>query len=278
MSGGARPGVLPSCSPRWRCAALVVPSATPAAAAAAVPVTVTFNAGADQPFTVPSGVTQLTVTATGAAGQNGPSGGTGGNGATVTGTVTVPPSTTTLYVNVGTGGAQRRIGDYGRCGGGSSDVRTCSSAGPGCTLTGVPGTDPRLIVAGGGGGGGSGVPTNFLNPEATGGDAGITGVRRQQNEQRPGRRRRNPDSGGAGGAVCPGSGGTSGTPGTGGAGGNGGGNFGAGGGGGGWFGGGGGGGCNRLSFPPAFGPGGGGGASNRVPTGGTSAPAAGWPR
>ncbi|MFE6128893.1 hypothetical protein ACFQ6Q_11570 [Streptomyces sp. NPDC056437] len=44
-------------------AALVVPSATPAAAA---PVTVTFNAGANQPFTVPSGVTQLTVTATGA--------------------------------------------------------------------------------------------------------------------------------------------------------------------------------------------------------------------
>lgn len=83
-------------------AALVVPTATPAAAA--VPVTVTFNAGANQPFTVPSGVTQLTVNATGAAGQNGPSGGTGGNGATVTGIVTVPPSTTTLYVNVGTGG------------------------------------------------------------------------------------------------------------------------------------------------------------------------------
>ncbi|WP_326779204.1 hypothetical protein [Streptomyces sp. NBC_01445] len=72
-------------------AALVVPTATPAAAA---PATVTFNAGADQPFTVPAGVTQLTITTTGAAGQNGPIGGAGGNGATVTGTVTATPGAT----------------------------------------------------------------------------------------------------------------------------------------------------------------------------------------
>ncbi|MER7692094.1 hypothetical protein [Streptomyces sp. NPDC097610] len=43
-------------------------------------MTVTFNAGPNQPFTVPPGVTQLTVTATGAAGQNGPNGGAGGSG------------------------------------------------------------------------------------------------------------------------------------------------------------------------------------------------------
>ncbi|MFB7311972.1 hypothetical protein [Streptomyces sp. NPDC056192] len=45
---------------------------------------------------------------------------------------------TPLSVNVATGGN----GD----GGGSSDVRTCTSAGPGCVMTAVPG-DPRLVVA-----------------------------------------------------------------------------------------------------------------------------------
>ncbi len=43
-------------------------------------MTVTFPSGANQPFTVPSGVTQLTITATGAAGQNGLRGGVGGGG------------------------------------------------------------------------------------------------------------------------------------------------------------------------------------------------------
>ncbi|MFE4723541.1 hypothetical protein ACFRLW_45730, partial [Streptomyces sp. NPDC056728] len=254
-------------------AALVVHTATPAEAA---PVTVTFNAGADQPFTVPSGVTQLTVTATGAAGQNGPNGSAGGNGATVTGTVAVPPSTTTLYVNVGTGGgAGGGPVTTGGAGGGASDVRTCSSAGPGCTLTGVPGTDPRLIVAGGGGGGASSV-LGFLNPSATGGNAGNTGgAGGDRTDSGKGGGGGTQTAGGTAGAACP-FGGTSGAPGTGGAGGTGGGAFGAGGGGGGWFGGGGGGGCNEIrNSPPAAGPGGGGGGSNRVPTGGTSGPAAG---
>ncbi len=75
-------------------AALVLPTATPAAAA---PITTTFGTGADQPFTVPAGVTQLSVMATGAAGQNGTGGGAGGKGATVSGTVNVTPGST-LYV------------------------------------------------------------------------------------------------------------------------------------------------------------------------------------
>ncbi|MFD8773405.1 hypothetical protein [Streptomyces sp. NPDC059916] len=94
-------------------AALVVPTATPAAAAA--PVIVPFGAGANQPFTVPAGVTELTITATGAVGQSGLYGGTGGIGADVTATLPVT-SGTTLFVNVGTGrGPSRCRSRPGRC-------------------------------------------------------------------------------------------------------------------------------------------------------------------
>src|SRR5262245_55527087 len=69
--------------------------------AASAPVTVSFGSGANQPFVVPSGVTQLTVTATGAGGQNGDNGGAGGTGATVTGDIPATPGAT-LFVNVAT--------------------------------------------------------------------------------------------------------------------------------------------------------------------------------
>ncbi|WP_159026497.1 hypothetical protein [Streptomyces vietnamensis] len=257
-------------------AALVVPLATPAEAA---PVSVTFTPGANQPFTVPSGITQLTITATGAAGQNGQYGGVGGAGSTVTGTVNVPSGTTTLYVNVDTGGGASGSSFHeGGAGGGASDVRTCDSTSPSCFLTGVSSTDPRLIVAGGGGGGGAGVDL-YPTPEETGGNAGVTG---QTGGSRP-----NGGGGGGGGTqTAPGAGGaacanvgpvtsTPGTPGAGGTGGNGGGPFSGGGGGAGWFGGGGGGGCNLIQADGTYGPGGGGGGSNRVPAGGTSGPATG---
>ncbi|MFD8820477.1 Ig-like domain repeat protein, partial [Streptomyces sp. NPDC059627] len=257
-----------------RAGAQVPPTATPAAAA---PVTTTFNAGANQPFTVPAGITQLSVTATGAAGQNGPSGGAGGSGATVSGTLDVTPNST-LYVNVDTGGGISN-GPIpfvpGGAGGGSSDIRTCSSANAGCVLTGVPGTDPRLIVGGGGGGGGAGV-AGLPVPEATGGAAGDTG---QPGGERPdggqGGGGGTQTDGGAGGALCPDSTGTAGTTGQAGAGGQAGGTIGGGGGGGGWFGGGGGGGCNGISGDGTRGPGGGGGGSNLVPAGGVSGPASG---
>ncbi|WP_406326749.1 hypothetical protein [Streptomyces sp. NBC_00203] len=253
-----------------------MPLATPASAA---PVTVTFTPGANQPFTVPSGVTQLTITATGAAGQNGTNGGVGGDGSTVTGTVNVPSGTTILYVNVDTGGGTAG-GSFaeGGAGGGASDVRTCDSTSPSCFLTGVTATDPRLIVAGGGGGGGAGVDL-YPAPETTGGDAGVTG---QTGGSRP-----NGGGGGGGGTqTTPGAGGaacgnvgpvtsTPGTPGGGGTGGNGGDPYSGGGGGAGWFGGGGGGGCNQILSDGTEGPGGGGGGSNRVPAGGTSGPATG---
>ncbi|MEU9087256.1 hypothetical protein [Streptomyces sp. NPDC048357] len=251
-------------------AAFVVPLATPAQAA---PVTVTFNAGADQPFNVPSGVTQLTITATGAAGRNGVNGGTGGNGSTVTGTVTVPSGATTLYVNVATGGGTG-VGDTPNDaggGGGASDVRTCHSTLPSCVLTGSPATDPRLIVAGGGGGGGSISPISpIILTEAFGGDAGITG---QSGGSRPtggggggGGTQTTPGAGG-GGCSSGGGPGASGGAGTGGNGASVG--FSGGGGGAGWFGGGGGGSCSQVTGD-GLGTGGGGGGSNRVPAGGTS--------
>ncbi|MFJ8036507.1 hypothetical protein [Streptomyces sp. NPDC096032] len=254
-------------------AALPAVLVVPAAPAAAVPVTKTFTAGANQRFVVPAGVTRLTVTATGEPGRSAIEGGAGGTGATVTGTLTVVPGTT-YYVNVDTGGGAVTGQRPGGSGGGASDVRTCSSARANCALTGVPGTDPRLIVAAGGGGGGRG--SSFTGPvrEATGGNAGDTG--------KPGGER--PESGGGGsggtqthggkgGAACPegSEAGTDGRPGTGGTGGGG---FGGGGGGGGWHGGGGGGGC-FLVTAAAGGPGGGGGGSNLVPAGGTSSPATG---
>lgn len=253
-------------------AALVLPTAAPAASA---PNTATFTAGADQPFTVPAGVTQLSVTATGAKGQDGPfSGGAGGSGSTVSGTINVTPGST-LYVNVDTGGGSGGGGVGGGTGGGSSDVRTCSSADAGCVLTGVPSTDPRLVVAGGGGGGGGGFP-GLSVPQPTGGDAGdIGGTGGSRPSGGGGGHGGTQTAGGAGGAACS-TGGATGTAGQAGAGGMGGFGFSGGGGGGGWFGGGGGGGCNGLGVGDGtLGPGGGGGGSNFAPSGGTSGPASG---
>lgn len=252
-------------------AAMVGPLAAPAQAA---PVTVTFNPGANQAFNVPSGVTQLTITATGAAGRSGVNGGLGGDGASVTGTVTVPAGTTTLYVNVAQGGgASGDLTEHG-LGGGASDVRTCDSTIPSCLLTGDPATDPRLIVAGGGGGGGSSVASAPVAlTEAFGGDAGDVGQAggnlpggggggeggTQTNGGDGGPGCSNPNGGGAGGggggAGFGGDGGATPIPG--------------GGGGAGWFGGGGGGACNQVAGDQ-YGTGGGGGGSNRVPAGGTS--------
>jgi hypothetical protein len=61
------------------------------------------STGAEQTFTVPAGVTAVTVHAVGAYGGNALS--PQGLGADVTATVTVPAGTTTLYVEVGGDGA-----------------------------------------------------------------------------------------------------------------------------------------------------------------------------
>ncbi|WP_406273027.1 hypothetical protein OH779_36250 [Actinacidiphila glaucinigra] len=89
-------------------------------AAAGVPVTITFASPGEHAFTVPAGVTVVTITAVGARGGN-----AGGSGATVTGSVAVT-SGSTFYVHVARDGAAPTAG--GGAGGGASDVATCGSA------------------------------------------------------------------------------------------------------------------------------------------------------
>ncbi len=121
-------------------------------------VTVTFSyTGSQQTWTVPNGVTSITVDAHGAGG--GDSGGkSGGNGARVQTTLTVTPGNvlyiyvgetgwdaahatpTTSYNGGGKGGASN-IGTYsGGSGGGQTDIRTSAST-----------SDIIMVAAGGGG-------------------------------------------------------------------------------------------------------------------------------
>jgi len=138
--------------------AVLLPASS--ASASGTPFTST---GSEQTYTVPPGVTSVTISAVGAPGGTGASGVAGGDGASVTATMPVS-SGETLYVEVGgagAGGCSYGIkafngGGFSQCGGGGgggSDVRTCSITSAACAnLT----PDDRLVVAGGGGGGGRG--------------------------------------------------------------------------------------------------------------------------
>jgi hypothetical protein len=166
---------------RWRTATLtlgicgaVALTATPAALAD----TQTYTTPGEHMFTVPAGVTSLTVDAIGAQGGTTFDGGYGGgHGADVTGTLTVLPGET-LYIEVGGRGVAFPIGgcpnggsngggNSGGCGGGSaggggaSDIRLDSNATPLTT------DDTRLLVAAGGGG--------ASNSYVAGGNAGQQG-------------------------------------------------------------------------------------------------------
>ncbi len=147
------------------CATAVLLSAAGAGVASAE--TATFaSTGAEQPFTVPAGVTSLQVTAVGGRG----GGGLGGFGAVARATVPVTPGQA-LFVNVGGNGVAAELNDQGTpaaggfngggsggsgshvfnpgdSGGGATDVRSFSRNLP--TSLGT-----RLVVAGGGGGGNS---------------------------------------------------------------------------------------------------------------------------
>ncbi len=138
----------------------------------------TFNyTGGLQTFTVPVGVTAVTLDARGAQGENQFPGGAGGLGGRVTGTLAVTPGQT-LYIYVGgqngyngggTGGLNGNtffggpsIGNAG-FGGGASDVRAGGTAlgnrvivGGGGGGAGHDGTWPSCQVAGPGGNGGFG--------------------------------------------------------------------------------------------------------------------------
>ncbi len=226
-------------------------SVTPAAAQA-----IAFSyTGAEQTYTVPAGVNNLSITAIGgpggAVGFPGPP--PGGRAAIVSGIVGVAPGEV-LYVEVGGAGGQpdggfngggegaTGAGVTGPGGGGASDVRTLPGA------DGVISLNSRLIVAGGGGGGPGGGDADHA---PAGGLAADGGAGTQS-------------AGGAGGCGLPGVGcGAAGTLGMGGAAGISG--LGAdqregGAGGGGLYGGGGGGGAAAGLI------GGGGGGSSEVPS------------
>lgn len=147
--------------------------------------TQTFNyTGAVQNFTVPSGITTLTVDVIGASGGAGyPLYSNGGNGGRVTGTIAVTPGQS-LQIYVGGAGANANgvsaaaggynggglggvySGSYGGGGGGgASDIRSSPYA-----------LANRLVVAGGGGGGGLNYfSTNYDRGGNGGGTTGESG-------------------------------------------------------------------------------------------------------
>lgn len=222
--------------------------------------TETFNfTGGSQTWTVPTCVTSITVTVSGAQG-----GGTaGGNGAVVSGTLSVSPGDI-ITMNVG-GQGGNGPGSGGYNGGGTgqpSGVGFPSSGGGGGTSLSVNGV--QTVVAGGGGGtgGGDSFSSGGAGGCGTGGNGtspfGIGGIGATTN------------AGGTGGPPWTPGGGTggNGSLGQGGAGGIdiGFGNAPGGGGGGGYYGGGGGG-SDNISITSFIGGGGGGGGSSLVPAG-----------
>jgi Bacterial Ig-like domain (group 3)/Glycine rich protein len=159
-------------------------AANPACPSAASSTTnsCTFAAtGAEQTYTVPAGVSFVTISAVGAHGGFGNNFVQGGKGAAVTATVPVPAGAGTLYVEVGTSGGNDNLNGFGGFngggfsgdaggGGGASDVRTCSRG----VCTDLSVNDTRLVVAGGGGGGGSGAP-GCGNHGGQAGDSSVSG-------------------------------------------------------------------------------------------------------
>lgn len=147
--------------------------------------TCTYTASGEDTFTVPLFVTQVHVVAVGQTGgtacafENIRNTGDGGSGARVA--ASLPVTQPTLFVEVpasappasGCGGESQITlfgggggGNGTALGGGASVVQRCS-VNASCLLTGVPQTDPRLVVAGGGGG----AAFDGMN----GGDAGTGG-------------------------------------------------------------------------------------------------------
>jgi hypothetical protein len=147
-------------------AAVVVACVAGAATAATVPVTDTFYCtGAAQTFTVPTGITSVSLEAIGAPGGAGigsgeGSGGAGGEGTEVSGTLTGLSGGTQLSLDVGCPGNDGTDAGYaggssvyGGGSGGSGGFASGGGGGGGSAVLNSQGKD--VIVAGGGGGGGA---------------------------------------------------------------------------------------------------------------------------
>ncbi len=138
-----------------------------------------FFTGAEQNYTVPCGVTILTIDAFGAKGANGTSGannstgGIGGLGGHSQGVLTVTPGQA-FSVFVG-GQANGGLGGYngGATGGGSGTTLTGGGGGGATDIRlGGNAVSDRILVAGGGGGGGA---IGCQSPNANGGNGGNGG-------------------------------------------------------------------------------------------------------
>jgi hypothetical protein len=194
-------------------------------------ITCTFpETDAEQEFVVPAGVSSVHAEAVGACG----GGGFCAGGAVVNAVLPVSPGEH-LYLEVGGSNGWNGGGSGNTPGGGASDIRTCSKNDVHCLLTGVPSTDPRLIVAGGGGGAG-GFDVGGGSAGTLGSGAGISGQDCVSGDRTGGLGGTDTTAGAGGSGI---QGGLTGTAGSSGVGGNGQGY--AAGGGGGFFGGGGGG-------------------------------------
>jgi hypothetical protein len=250
-------------------AAAIFLSGVASAAASGTPPTVTqsfSSTDTEQSFTVPTGVSSVSVEAIGAAGEAGFQFGAfapGGAGADVVGQLPVTAGQV-LYVEVAgngfNGGGAGGIFNHAR-GGDASDVRTVPMASGG-TL------GSRLLVAGGGGGGGADYANGAAGAGGNAGSPGAHGTGGTPGTGGAGGGAGTLTGGGTGGASCSTTGGWTGGSGSLGLGGLGGTSFGAnpgsgGGGGGGYTGGGGGeAACPGLfSFEEGGGGGGGGGSS-----------------
>jgi Glycine rich protein len=148
--------------------------------------TITFSYTGDYySWTVPNGVTSITVDASGASGgANWSTGVSPGKGGRVQATVTTTPGTS-LYMYVGGTGTQARLtgnsttggwngGGLGGSGNGNDPNCYCGTGGGGATdiRTTAGSLSSRILVAGGGGGSG----TNYTTSLDNGGDAGgLTG-------------------------------------------------------------------------------------------------------
>jgi len=162
-------------------AAAVVTAGSPAAAA---PQSQTFSfTGAQDTFTVPANVCQVTVDAFGAQGGDaGSPPGVGGLGGRATATLPVTPGEI-LQVTVG-GQGGNNIGAAVGGAGGFPDGGDGGSKGPAGQVAGAGGGGSsdirrggrRLVVGGGGGGGGFGTVDSADDPAAGGGGGGATGA------------------------------------------------------------------------------------------------------
>ena len=149
-----------------------------------------YSAQGASTFTVPDGVTSLTVKVWGGGGGGGSggsaaAGGAGGGAGYVSGTIAVTPNETlTVYVGGGGGGGTRNTAGGGGSGGAYSSI--------------YRGTTPLAIAAGGGGGGGGRNSATHIGG-AGGAGGGTTGVNGSPSLANGGGARGTASAGGAGG-------------------------------------------------------------------------------